>query len=60
MSGTVHFTKEQVEYLMIKTGADDPDEALEIFATLIRRENIEATKMPFYIKKLMEKEGMKK
>jgi hypothetical protein len=57
MSSTVHFTREQVEFLMRKTGADDPEEALEIFSVIIRSENIEPTKMPLYIKKLMEREG---
>lgn len=59
-SATVHFTREQVEFLMLKTGADDPDEALEIFSLAIRKESVDPTQMPLYVKKLMEREGSTK
>lgn len=58
-SFSVQFTKKQVEYLMQKTGAEDPDEAIEIFAYLITGEKIDPSKMPLYVNKLMDKDGVK-
>lgn len=58
-SFSVQFTKKQVEYLMQKTGADSPDEAVEIFMVIISGENIDPTKIPIYVKKLMDKDGVK-
>lgn len=53
---TVHFTKEQIEYLMKKTGSEDPNEAMEIFSLIIREERIDPSKMPTYVNKLMERD----
>ncbi len=59
-SATVHFTKEQIEYLMDKLDADDPDDALEVLARIMKIENIDPSKMPLYLKKLMSLEGQTK
>lgn len=56
---SVQFTKKQVEYLMKKTGSDDPNEAIDIFADLIADERVDPTQMPLYVNKLMEKDGVK-
>lgn len=58
-SFSVQFTKKQVEYLMRKTGAEEPDEAIEIFMVIISNERIDPTKIPLYMKKLMDKDGVK-
>lgn len=59
-STTVRFTKEQVKFLMRKTGSDDPNEAIDIFSQIIKLENIDPSKMITYLNKLMEKEGSAK
>ncbi|MCX9024659.1 MAG: hypothetical protein OIN85_01020 [Candidatus Methanoperedens sp.] len=56
---TVSFSKRQIEYLIKKTGADNPQEAIEIFALIIRDERIEPTRMLLYLNKVMEKDGVK-
>lgn len=56
---SVKFTKKQIEYLMQKTGATTPDEAIETFMTIVSSEYIEPSKIASYIKKLMDKDGVK-
>ncbi len=56
-SGKIHFDREQVNYLIKKTGQEDPQAAVEAFANLIRLENIDPFKMHEYLKRLMEKDG---
>lgn len=58
-SFSVQFTKKQVEYLMDKTGADSPDEAIETFMVIISEEHIDPTQIQAYVKKLMDKDGVK-
>lgn len=53
---SIDFSRRQVEFLMLKTGADTPQEALEIFARAIQAEHVDATRMLVYLNKLMEKE----
>lgn len=55
---SINFTRKEAQYLMAKTGADDFNEALEIFSKLIQAEHINPEKMPEYVKKLMEKDGI--
>jgi len=54
---TVTFTREHLEFLMMKTSTNDPDEALEIYAAAIKKEGVDPTKMIVYLKRLMEMEG---
>lgn len=56
---SVKFTRKQVEYLMTKTGANDPDEAIELFMVIISEERIDPSQIPTYVKKLMDKDGVK-
>jgi len=56
---SINFTRQEVEYLMVKTGASSFNEALEIFSKLIQMERINPEKMPEYVRKLMEKDGIK-
>lgn len=58
-SGMFSFTKEQVEYLMDKTGADDPYEAIDIFAVALRDERVDPNKLMAYLTRLMLKDGIK-
>jgi len=53
-SFSVQFTKEQVQYLMNRLGVSTTEEAMEMFATAIRQEGVDPTKMPLYVNKLME------
>lgn len=53
---TVHFTREQIDYLMRKTGSEDPEEAMEVFVGLMTREGIPTSKIPVYLNKLMERD----
>ena len=57
---SVKFTKKQIEYLMNKTGTDDPQEAVEIFIGIIKDEKMDPLKMPLYINKIMEREAKAK
>ncbi len=54
---SIDFNRKQVEFLMLKTGADTPQEALEIFAKAIQAERVDPSKMLAYLNKLMEKEN---
>ena len=58
-SVSVKFTKKQVDYLIQKTGANDPDEAIEIFMAIITGEQVDPSKTAIYVKKLMDKDGIK-
>lgn len=58
-TGSVYFNKEQIDYLMFKTGSSDAREAVEIFAILIKEENVDPMQMPLYVDKMMEKDGLK-
>lgn len=55
--GSVHFTKEQIVFLLKVTGASTPNEAVEILVSIMQAERIDPTQMPIYIKKLMERQG---
>ena len=55
----VHFSIEQIKYLMVKLGITDPDEAIDKFAEMIQKENIDPAKIPDYLDKLMKKDGFK-
>lgn len=54
--GSIHFSKKEVEYLVEKTGEDDPQKAVELFATIIKSEGIEPMKMMEYLKLLMARD----
>lgn len=56
---SVNFTKKEIVYLISKTGAESPEEAMQIFVTAIESERIDPGKISLYIKKLMEKDGVK-
>lgn len=53
---TVHFTREQIEFIMQKTGSEDPNEAIEIFCNILRQERVDASEMPKYLTKLMARD----
>lgn len=57
-SGKIQFDRAQVDYLMEKTGATEPQEAVEIFAKLIRELQIDPHKMHAYLKRMMEMDGV--
>jgi hypothetical protein len=57
-SSRINFTKKQIAYLMEKTGSEDPNEAVEVFAVILQREHIDPTKMIAYLNKLMAKDGV--
>lgn len=54
--GKIHFNKVEVEYLMQKLGEDEPQKAVELFATIIKSEGIEPLRMVIYIRALMERD----
>ena len=54
---SINFSKEQIKYLMDKTGANSPQEAIEIFAIILRTEYIDISKMIICVNKLMNKDG---
>lgn len=53
-SAKVHFDMEQIAYLVQKTGADSPSEAVEIFMTIVRSEMVDPFKIEVYLQRLME------
>lgn len=53
-SAKVHFDMEQIQYLVVKTGADDPSQAVEIFMEIIRSEKVDPFKIEVYLQRLME------
>lgn len=53
-SAKVHFDTEQLQYLVGKTGAEDPSEAVEIFMEIIRSERVDPFKIEVYLQRLME------
>ena len=55
-SRRIQFTLEQVDYLIVKTGAEGPDEAMEIFLTIIESERIDPMEMNAYLDKLMTRD----
>lgn len=57
-SGSIHFDKKHISYLIEKTGEDDPHKAVEIFAKLIKEMGIDPFKMHVYLKRLMEMDGL--
>lgn len=57
-SGRIHFDREQVDYLIKKTGEDDAHKAVEVFAKLIKELGIDPFKMQIYLKRLMEMDGL--
>lgn len=58
-SFSIQFSKKQVEYIMHKTGDADPDAAIQTFMVIISEERIDPTKVHIYVKKLMDKDGVK-
>lgn len=57
--GKIHFSKTEVEYLIVKTGEEDPHKAVELFATIIKSEGIEPLKMVTYLRALMERDRIR-
>jgi len=55
----ISFTVEQINYLMIKLGTKDPDEALDIFTRLIQEVNADPAKIPQYLDHLMKADGLR-
>lgn len=53
-SGRIHFDREQVDYLMGKTGETDPSSAIEAFMEAARAEKVDPFKIEQYLKRLME------
>lgn len=53
---TVHFTRDQIEYIVKKTGCDDPNDAMETFIAIITEERVQHDKIHVYLKKLMERD----
>jgi hypothetical protein len=53
---TIHFTREQIEYLMRVTSSKDPEEAMEIFSLVIKEEGIDPSRMTLYLDKLLERD----
>lgn len=58
-SNTINFSRKEVEYLKAKTGADDFNEALAILSNIVQQERVDPEKILIYVKKLMEKDGVK-
>lgn len=56
-SHRVQFTSQQVEYLMEKTGAESPEEAIEVFITIIESERIDPAQINAYLDTLMSRDG---
>lgn len=52
----VHFTKEQIEFLMDKLGCEDPHESMQLFMDILGSEGIDPTQAPTYLKRLMMRE----
>ena len=50
----INFTRDQVSYLMHKTGADEPQEAVDIFGKLLKECSVDPYKVHDYLKRLME------
>ena len=59
MSNTVkvQFTKEQVKYLLKKTGASDAQEAVQLFMKIIKEEKVDVAKTQEYLNRLMDMDG---
>lgn len=58
-SGRIHFDRQQVDYLIEKTGADDASQAIEIFMQAVRIEKVDPFKIEAYLKRLMEMDKTK-
>jgi uncharacterized protein YbcC (UPF0753/DUF2309 family) len=58
MNHKISFNSAQVQYLMEKLGADDPHEAVETFAKIIRELSIDPRKMHEYLEVLMKNDGV--
>ena len=58
--GKIHFSKREVEYLIEKTGDDDPHKALETFLSIAKSEGVEPTRALDYLKILMERDSKAK
>lgn len=54
----IQFDEKQVTYLVHKTGCNDPHEAVECFAKIIKELHIDPFKMHVYLKRLMDKDGV--
>jgi hypothetical protein len=53
-SGKVQFDQKEVDYLMHKTGLNDAQEAVALFAKIVNDFQLDPFKMHEYIKRLME------
>lgn len=58
-NGKVHLTKEQIEYLLMKTGAQSTQEAFELLSAAMVAEKVDPLRMPEYLNKMMEKDGLR-
>ena len=58
-SGRINFDREQVDYLIEKTGEADASAAVEIFMEAIRFNKVDPFKIEAYLKRLMEMDGSK-
>lgn len=56
--GSIRFTKKQLEYLIKKTGAGEPDEAVEILVKLFMELDLDPFKMQDCVDLLMKKDGV--
>jgi hypothetical protein len=53
-SGRIHFDREQIDYLLWKTGEDDTSLAVEMFMDAVRKEKVDPFKIEQYLARLME------
>jgi hypothetical protein len=58
-SGRIHFDREQIEYLIEKTGEEDVSRAVEVFMEATRKEKVDPFKIEAYLKRLMEMDKTK-
>jgi hypothetical protein len=58
-NGKIRLNKDQVAFIMEKTGSNTLQEAVEYMAELMMQERVNPAKMPSYIAKMMQKENKK-
>jgi hypothetical protein len=57
-SGNIHFDGIQLQYLMMKTGEDEPAKAVEVFMVALRFHQIDPFQAHVYLKRLMQMDGI--
>lgn len=55
----IHLTEKQIRYIMLKTDIEIPMKAIEYFAEVMRKENIDPKKMTTYVHFMMSRDGVK-